>query len=110
MAVYGLRRSAGAVFGPQRLCEPAREGLTFLSVHPSFFRLFLLTMYLGSLAATQSSQGVPRFRGFWSLAARGAASGAVYGVQREEGLVFGPWLLCEAASGVYDLPRSRAWY
>ena len=54
-------------------------------------------MYLGSLAATQSSQGGLRFRGFRSLAARAAARGAVYGVQREEGVVFGPWLLCEAA-------------
>ena len=50
---------------------------------PPFFHLLILTMYLGSLAATRSSQGGQRSnmlgrRGFQYLAARAAARGAVY--------------------------------
>ena len=94
--------SAGVVFGPWLLCKAARKGFLFLSLPPSFLLLFILTIYLGSLAATRSSQGGQRSaalggRGFRSLAARAAARGAVYGVPRSAGVVFGPWLLCEAA-------------
>ena len=68
-------------------------------------------MYLGSLAAARSSQGGLRSatlggRGFWSLAAQVAARGAVYGVPRSAGVVFGPWLLYHTARGVYGVPRA----
>ena len=121
--VYGLPRS-GTVFGPWLLAQQlggrstvfrARQAW-FLSLaalqssqerfpvsfpSPSFLLLFILTIYLGSLAATQSSQGGQRSAklggcGFQSLAARAAARGAVYGVPRSAGVVFGPWLLCKA--------------
>ena len=69
---------------------------------PPFFHLLILTMYLGSLDATRSSQGglrsdMLRRRGFRSLAACAAARGVVYSVPRSAGVVFGPRLLCEAA-------------
>ena len=78
-----------------------------------FFCLLVLTIYLGSLAATQSSQGglqsAALGRGFRSLAARVAARVAVCGVPRLAGVVFGPWLLCKAARKGYlflSLPPS----
>ena len=110
-AVYGLPPSAGVFFGPWLRCEAAGEGLLFLSLAPFFFRFLILTIYLGSLAAARSSQGGLRSaalggRGFRSLAARVAARGAVYGVPRSAGVIFGPWLLYQAASGVYGVPRA----
>ena len=100
-AVYGVPHSAGHVFGSWLLCKAAREGLPFRSLPPSFFS-FIDTMYLGSLAATRSSQGGLRSdalgrRGFPSLAARAAARGAVYSMPRSAGVVFSAWLLYDAA-------------
>ena len=101
-AVYGVPRSASVLFVPWLLCEAAREGLPFLSLPPFFFCLLIQIMYLGSLAATRSSQGGLRSaalggRGFRALAARAAARGAVYSLLRSAGVFFGPWLRCEAA-------------
>ena len=81
--------------------QPGKVTCSFL-FPPTFFCLSILTIYLGSLAAMRSSQGGLRSdtlgrRGFRSLAARVAARGAVYGVPRSAGVVFGAWLLCEAA-------------
>ena len=100
-AVYGVPHLASVVFGPWLLCKAAREGLPFLSLPLFFFYLLILTIYLGCLAATQSSQGglwsAALRRGFRSLAAHRAARRVVYGVPRSAGMVFGPWLLCKAA-------------
>ena len=125
-AVYGVPRSAGVVFGPWLLCKAARKGFLFLSLSPSFL-FFIYTNYLlrlpgcyakqpggstvcGAWRARFSVPGCSRGsqrgglrcsalggRGFWSLAARAAGRGAVNGVPRSAGVVFGPWLLCEAA-------------
>ena len=96
-----MPRSVGVVFGPWLLCEAAREGLPFLSLSLFLFCLLILTIYLGSLAATRSSQGGLRSAtlggGFRSLAARAAARRAVYSISCSAGVVFGPWLLCKAA-------------
>ena len=76
----------------------------FFPFLPPFFHSYIITMYLGSLAAIRSSQGGRRSDalggcGFCSVAARVAAWGAVYGLPRSAGVVFGPWLLCKAARG-----------
>ena len=81
--------------------QPGKVGHSFPFL-PPFFRFFILTMYLGSMPTTRSSQGgqlsdVLVRRGFQPLAASAAARGAVYSVQRLARVVFGTWLLCEAA-------------
>ena len=83
---------------------------------PPFLCLLILTIYLGSLAATRSSQGGQRSaalggRGFRSLAAGAAATRAVYGVLRLAGAVFSPWLLMRQPGGQSTVCcNRRVWF